>query len=77
MEKILDNNEHSDWNMYKKSKKRVIKWVCQKIKWSINFSKISNAKALDNIYNQEIYNYLTKEEKFSKRLEDCLMKKKG
>ena len=35
------------------------------------FSKISNAKADENIYNQEIYNYITKEEKFSKRLEDC------
>ena len=40
------------------------------------FPKNSNAKALEEIYYQEIYNYLTKErEKSPKKLEDCLTEK--
>ena len=39
------------------------------------FPKNPNAKALENIYYQEIDNYLIKEEKFAKRLEDCLTEK--
>ena len=41
------------------------------------FPKNPNAKALEDIYNQEFYSYLTKEgeEKFLKRLEDRLILK--
>ena len=41
------------------------------------FPKNPNAKALEEISYQEIYNYLAKEgeEKFPKRLKDCLTKK--
>ena len=39
--------------------------------------KKPNAQSLEDIYYHKVNNYITKEreEKFSKRLEDCLMKK--
>ena len=41
------------------------------------FLKNRNSKALEDIYYQEIYNFLTKEgeEKLPKRFEDCLTEK--
>ena len=65
MEKKHENNEHSDWKL-KKEQEEINKNEFAKENQMVNeFPKNPNSKALEDIYYQEIYNYLTKKEKKS------------
>ena len=68
MEKILDNNEHSDWKLRKEQEEINENEFVKENQMANEFPKNSNAKAFEDIYYQEIYSYLTKKRKVSKEI---------
>ena len=77
LEKIFDNKKHFDWKLIKEQEEINKNEFAKENQMVNEFLKNPNARALEDICYQEIYNYLTKErkKKFPKRLEDCLTEK--